>query len=86
MVVKTNWKPFHESIVDAIKRAEDPVALAILGELIIATRIPQEHRVIQEAYLRRTEEIQGSDQSLATEVTASIRRQESEPTVWRGGH
>ncbi len=46
-------KPFHKSIVDAIRRAT-PERLLGLEELVMATKIPKNHDGILEALTART--------------------------------
>jgi len=50
MATKTERKPFHESVVDAIAKAKTPDVLNALGELITDTKIPRGHDAIFEAF------------------------------------
>lgn len=51
----SNFKPFHESIVEAINDAPDVAALNTLGALILGTKIPKNHDAIIEAWEQRAE-------------------------------
>ena len=46
----STFKPFHESIVDAIKRADDLVTMSALAILINETKIPKDHDIIIKAW------------------------------------
>ena len=46
----STFKPFHESIVDAIKRADDLVTMSALAILIKETKIPKDHDIIIKAW------------------------------------
>lgn len=49
-------KPFHESVVDAINRA-DAAQLSFLGDLIKGTKIPKNHDEIVAAWEKRIQEV-----------------------------
>ena len=42
----STFKPFHESVVDAINRAESPAEMNTLAALIKETKIPKGHSEI----------------------------------------
>jgi hypothetical protein len=50
-------KPFHESIVEAIEACENLAALDTLGQLILITKIPENHDAIMAAWAHVSTEL-----------------------------
>lgn len=46
-------KPFHESIIDALKRANETQEIRTLCELIVHTKIPKNHQEIHDAVQKK---------------------------------
>ena len=79
MVMRTERKPFHESVVDAIGKVRSSDALLALGELIVATKVPKDHGVIYQAFRTKAEELGVTGSHVFTEVIYSLLEQGRAP-------
>jgi hypothetical protein len=57
-------KPFHESIVSAIKKAKTPEALDTLADLVKKTKIPKDHEEIRKAFASQAKKMDWDDSEL----------------------
>lgn len=70
-------KPFHDSIVDAINRA-DAAAMSVLAQHIKETKVPKGHDAIVEAWTAKVAEL-GLNDDLG--VADSVMAQKPKETV-----
>ena len=73
-------KPFHESIVDAIKEATNRTDMKLLEGLIKRTKIPKNHYAITLAW-RQTCGIMGWQDDHGVSVDLQEQKQEAEAKV-----
>lgn len=76
---RAKYRPFHETIVGAIKRADSAAEIANLAELIKETIIPDNHANIVLAWDSHLEEL-GLGYDFGVPVGVLIQEQESRVT------
>jgi hypothetical protein len=66
-------KPFHESIIDAIKDCNQGSDLALLGSLILKTSIPKNHNEIAGSFNAKTQGAFSMYYPLAFEIEKKLK-------------
>lgn len=69
------WKPFHESVVDAIRNASTSTEMHLLATLIRSTNIPKGHNEIAAAWKEGCQRV-GLEDGLG--VSRNLERQKRE--------
>jgi len=76
---KTSRRPFHETIVDQIKKiGTHRHRLWQFGELIMATKIPKNHDAIIAAWQEWCDEFADEEDPFFADVLADLRQQKEE--------
>ena len=78
MVIAIARKPFHQSILASLIRCRSRDSLIILGDLIVDTKIPQDHDVIRQAFREKAMSLGINGTKLYARVFESLEEQERE--------